>query len=512
MDRAGVSGAGGSCDILSREGQSPMAQAMSEARRRIGLLAVGIGLASLGALHPSLIRAADRPNVLFCIADDASSHFGAYGCEWTKTPNFDRVAREGLLFHNVYTPTAKCAPARAAILTGRNPWQLEEAANHQPHFPVKYVGFTEVLRAAGVHVGAQGKTWGPGSAKTAAGAARDFGLPKQPGGLRPGAALQKFLAAREPGQPFFYWFGSSNPHRAYKADAGVAAGKRPEQVDRVPEYWPDNDVVRRDMLDYAMEIEAYDREVGELLEALEEAGELDNTLVIVTSDHGMPFPRVKGHNYDLANRVPFACRWPAGIPRSGRSLDEFVSFIDFAPTILELLQVDGVAAGMAPLTGASLVDLLSGEPTREREFVILGRERNDAYARPGTEAGLGYPVRGIRHGNLLYLHNFQPDRWPCGDPDLGLKDTDDSPTKRLVIGLGEQHPLWQLCFGRRPEEELFDVVADPDCVKNLAEQPAQAAAKRALKERLFTELRRQQDPRVLGEGALFDNYPTARRR
>ena len=103
-------------------------------------------------------RAADataaRPNVLFIIADDASRHFGeAYGCQWVKTPNIDRLAKQGLVFDNAYTPTSKCAPSRAAILTGRNPWQLEDAANHQPYFPAKFMAFSEALAKAGIQTG-----------------------------------------------------------------------------------------------------------------------------------------------------------------------------------------------------------------------------------------------------------------------------------------------------------------------------------------------------------------------
>jgi hypothetical protein len=177
---------------------------------------------------------------------------------------------------------------------------------------------------------------------------------------------------------------------------------------------------------------------------------------------------------------------------------------------LGLFGVDGEASGMAPITGAGFSDLLRGPPERERRHVILGRERNDVLARPGTAAGLGYPVRGIREGSLLYLHNFAPDRWPCGNPDLGLKDTDPSPTKALIEKSGPSDHYWELCFGKRPAEELFDLSTDPDCVTNLAADPALEARKTALRDRLFAELKRQNDPRILGQGDVFDNYPTAK--
>lgn len=470
-----------------------------------------VSLCALCAQSRAADTAAKKPNVLFCIADDASPHFGAYGYDWVKTPNIDRVAKAGIVFENAYTPTAKCAPSRAAILTGRNPWQLEAAANHQSFFPAKFKSFTESLVEGGVSVGAQGKTWGPGVATMADGQPRSFGMTKVGGNAaNPGAGFRDFLDKREKGQPFFYWFGSGNPHRAYKLDSGVAAGKKPSDIDHVPAFWPDNDVVRRDMLDYAIEVEAYDAQVGSLLKVLEESGEVENTLVIVTSDHGMPFPRVKGHNYDMANRVPLVARWPQGIANPGRRVAELLSLVDLAPTLLELFGVDGIKSGMSPITGTSFIDLLRDKPAHTRDFVILGRERNDVQARPGTPHGLGYPVRGIREGSLLYLHNFAPDRWPCGDPNLGLKDTDASPTKKLVEDLGEENRFWQFSYGKRPAEELFDLATDPDCVKNLADVAAHQARKTALREKLFAELKRQHDPRVLGQGDAFDNYPSVK--
>jgi N-sulfoglucosamine sulfohydrolase len=439
-----------------------------------------------------------QPNVLFIIADDASSHFGTYGCTWAKTPNIDALAADGIVFDNAYVPTSKCSPCRAGLLTGRNPWQLEEAANHWPTFPPKYTAFTELLAATGINCGAKGKVWGPGVAKTPDGAPRTWGLRN--------SDFRKFLESAPADRPFFYWFGSANPHRKYEPDAGMSAGKKPADIDRVPAYWPDNDIVRRDMLDYATEIEAYDREVGELIAALRESGRAENTLVIVTSDHGMPFPRVKGHTYDMAHRVPLVACWPAGIVHPGRRAEQFVSLIDLAPTFLELFGVDGVKAGMAPITGASIADLLRDSPQRERPFVIMGRERNDVRCRPGTESGLGYPARAIRRGSLFYVHNFAPDRWPCGNVELGLLDTDDSPTKSLIEAAGPDDRHWQLCFGKRSADELYDLATDPDCVQNLAtEQPEKTAA---LRDELFAELRRQADPQILGQGDVFDAYPS----
>ena len=165
---------------------------------------------------------------------------------------------------------------------------------------------------------------------------------------------------------------------------------------------------------------------------------------------------------------------------------------------------------MAAITGRSFANLLRGESDPSRRFVILGRERNDVQARPGTPSGLGYPVRAIREGDLFYIHNFAPERWPCGDPKLGLKDTDGSPTKSLINELGEGDRFWRMSFGKRPQVELFDLAKDPDCIHNLANDEAYQTKATALRGKLFDELKKQGDPRVLGNGDVFDNYNSPR--
>ncbi len=451
-----------------------------------------------------LAAAPTQPNILFIIADDASCHFGCYGCRWATTPAVDALAARGIVFDAAYVPTSKCAPCRAGLLTGRYPWQLEEAANHQATFPPKFTAFTEALAGRGVACGEKGKVWGPGVALTADGKPRSWGLTQKP--------FREFLADVPADKPFFYWYGSVNPHRAYTPDAGLKAGKKTTDIDHVPAFWPDTDVVRRDMLDYATEIEAFDREVGELVATLKESGRLENTLIVVTSDHGMPFPRVKGHTFELAHRVPLVVSWPAGIATPGRRCERLVSLVDLAPTFLELSGIDQASSGMAAITGTSLVDVLHDKPVHDRPFVLVGRERNDIECRPGTESGLGYPARGIRQGRWLYVHNFAPDRWPCGDPDVALADTDDGPTKQLIEQAGQADRFWQLCFGKRPADELYDIETDPDCVRNLAADAGHAADLERLRGMLMAELRRQGDPRVVGDGGIFDRYVSPAKR
>ncbi|MGI9176074.1 MAG: sulfatase-like hydrolase/transferase, partial [Rhodothermales bacterium] len=287
------------------------------------ILAMWIALSPAWAQQPdSAATAPERPNILFAIADDASfPHFGAYGATWVRTPAFDRVAAEGLLFARAYTPNAKCAPSRSAILTGRNSWQLEEAANHVPFFPEKFTVYTEALAAHDYFTGYTGKGWAPGVAEKDGRPRRLTGQPFSEHKADPpaeyisdndyAANFEAFLDAVPEEAPFVFWYGGIEPHRRYEYGAGLRqGGKKLSDVEAVYPFWPDTDTVRTDLLDYAFEIEYFDRHLGRMLDLLEARGELENTLVVVTSDNGMPFPRIKGQEYELSNHMPLAMRWP----------------------------------------------------------------------------------------------------------------------------------------------------------------------------------------------------------
>ncbi len=465
------------------------------------------------------------PNILFAIADDWGLHAGAYGTRWVTTPAFDRVAREGLLFKNAYTPMAKCAPSRAIILTGRHLWQNEEAGNHLAYFPARLKTWPEVLMEHGWHVGVTGKGWGPGVANDAAGKPRRMtGRPFNKHKASPptkamsnndyAANFADFLAAAPKDAPWCFWYGATEPHRGYEFRSGVnRGGKRLADVDRVPAYWPDHETVRHDMLDYAFEIEHVDRHLGRMLAELEQHGLLDNTLVIVTSDHGMPFPRVKGYAYHDSNHIPLAIRWPRGVSTPGRAIEDFVDFTDIAPTILDVAGISQKVSGMPPITGKSWRPIFqsdkAGQVLPERDHVLVGKERTDV----GRPHDWGYPIRGIVTREFLYLKNYEPARWPAGNPETGYLDTDGSPTKSLILELGRQNRadrFWQLNFGMRPAEELYDLTSSTDCVQNVAGDPSQVERIKELRKRMETELKAQHDPRMVGQGHVFDEYkPTA---
>jgi len=462
------------------------------------------------------------PNILFAIADDVSfPHMGAYGCDWVQTPAFDRVAREGILFTRAYTPNAKCAPSRSCILTGRNSWQLEEAANHWPFFPDKFKTFVEVLGHHGYATGFTGKGWAPGKVGESDGRPRQLTGPRfQEHLLEPparhisnndyAANFAAFLDAVPEDQPFCFWYGALEPHRTYEYGASVRlTGKDPADIDLVPPFWPDNDTVRTDLLDYAFEIEHFDRHLLRMMELLEERGELDNTLIVVTADNGMPFPRVKGQAYEQSNHLPLAVMWPAGNKKAGRIVDDYVSFIDLAPTFLEVAGIPAADSGMQPIAGSSLTDILYSEKegvvNPVRDHVLVGKERHDV-GRPGD---VGYPIRGIFKDNMLYLVNFKPDRWPAGNPETGYLNVDGSPTKTQVLQSRrdpDTRQFWDWSMGRRPDTEFYRLDLDPYCLDNLAGNPEYRNAQAALVEQLMEELRDQGDPRLFGQGDLFDQY------
>ena len=137
----------------------------------------------------------------------------------------------------------------------------------------------------------------------------------------------------KPGQPFCFWLGTHEPHRAFEPGVGKSSGKDPAKV-VVPPIFPDNDIVRSDILDYLVEVEHFDKMVERAMASLEKIGQLDNTIIVVTSDHGMPFPRAKASLYDDGSRVPLAIRWPRGILNPGRTVEAFVNLSDLAPTFL----------------------------------------------------------------------------------------------------------------------------------------------------------------------------------
>ncbi len=502
---------------------------------RLRVLLVATGLCILvGNLAPgagtdtsddTTTGAARRPNILFCLADDWMwPHASVAGDTVVKTPTFDRVAREGVLFTNAFVAAPSCSASRAAILTGQWHWRLEQGVNLYGTLPAKFDVYPDLLEAAGYHVGFTRKGWGPGD--VAAG-----GRKRNPAGPR-FKDFASFLASRPKGRPFCFWFGSFDPHRPYQWGSGVESGMKLADV-TVPPYLPDCETVRKDICDYYFEVQRFDREVGQLLAMLERSGELDNTLVVISGDNGWPFPRSKATVYDTGMHVPLAICWPARV-KPGRVVNDFVSLADLAPTFLE-------AAGLKPpaaMTARSLMPVLcsdkSGRVDPARDHVLTGMERH-AWGRPRDDGGFnGYPMRALRTDRFHYIRNFAPDRWPAGDPNklaapdmepLGYEmlvhdtfaafaDVDSSPTKAWMILHRHEpavRPLFELAFGKRPPRELYDLEKDPFQMHNVAADPAYAEVLKRLDARLMAELKASGDLRAEGRGEVYDNYPLLNR-
>ena len=437
----------------------------------------------------------ERPNIILFIADDWSfPHAGVYGDPVVQTPNFDRLAAGGMLFTNAYCASPSCSPSRASILTGRYPHQNGAMGNLWSEFAADATVYPVLLEEAGYRVGHDQKGWGPGDWQTT-------GWPHNPAGKNYGD-ITALLAEREPGQPFCYWFGSQDPHREYQTNLGAWTGMEADSV-LVPPFFPDLPCVRNDMLDYYAEVERFDRHVGEVIDLLEAAGELENTLVIVTSDNGMPFPRAKANLYDAGTRMPFVAHWPARIP-AGTVRHSFVNLASLAATFLQ-------AAGLevpATMTLPGLLDQLTDPASPGADRVFLERER---HAQVRADSG-SYAVRGIRTDSFLYLRNFFPDRWPGGDPEAVLSvgaygDTDNSITKMLILDR-QQPPTdttdhFRLAFAKRPAVELYDLKIDPHQIRNLAGQAAYASVEDRLAGRLSRFMEESNDPRASNPQSRF---------
>ncbi len=531
------------------------------------LQVVGAAVAIAADEQAAAEPAAARPNILFAFADDWGRYASAYADvdgrgtdgrgsvnDAIATPAFDRVAREGVLFRNAFVTAPSCTPCRSSLLSGQYFFRTGRGAILQgavwndeiPTYPLQ-------LREAGYHIGYTYKVWTPGTPPHAPYGARRYAYngrgaqfnrfsQRATESINDGATIREakerlieetvsnfndFLASRPNGAPFCYWFGPTNAHRKWVKGSGKTLwGIDPDQLKgKLPKFLPDVAVVREDFSDYLGEVMAFDAALERLLQRLHETGELDNTLVVVSGDHGAPgFPRGKCNLYDFGTAVPLAVRFPKSVP-AGRVLDDFVNLMDLAPTFLEACGVDRPSV----MTGKSLMPILSstdaGQVDPARDFVITGRERHVAAARAGQ---LPYPQRALRTKDYLYIVNFEPSRFPMGDPMavtaasipsaaelandtfVAFPDMDASPTKAwLVEHRKTERTFYEFAFGKRPRHELYSVSDDPDQLRNLADDPAFGRIRKSMHDRLLSELERLGDPRVTGDGKTYERPPFA---
>ncbi|MBE0535979.1 MAG: sulfatase [Phycisphaerae bacterium] len=528
--------------------------------RRVFLKAAGVCLGGLAVSAPAAERVGGkRPNIFFFFADDWGRYASVYDFfkpnAAFRTPVLDRFAREGVRFNNAHVTSPSCTPCRSSLLSGQYFYRTGRGAFLQgAEWDLSIPSYPLLLEQAGYHIGFTYKVWSPGTPADAPyGAARcrynragsRFNTFSQnatklvAAGKTPEQAkteicdeglknFEAFLADRKPDQPFCYWFGPTNTHRTWTKGSGKDLwGLDPDDLKgRMPAFLPDVHEIRQDMCDYLGEVLALDRMLGLFLEKLDAIGERDNTLVVVSGDHGIPgFPRGKCNLYGFGTEVALFAQWPGRV-RPGRVVDDFVNLMDLAPSFLE------AAGELVPgcMTGRSIVPLLvsdkSGQIDPGRDHVITGRERHVAKAREGD---LPYPQRSIRTRDFLYIRNFAPDRWPMGTPTdmddparepafevlekntfAAFGDLDASPTKAWMV-TNRKDPQWQmhwrLGFEKRPMEELYDLRKDPDYLRNVAEDPDYARIRQDLAKRLMDTLEATGDPRVQGDGLTFERPP-----
>ena len=466
----------------------------------------------------------DRPNILFCISDDQSwMHTSYAGEKAISTTGFDRLAKEGIYFSNAFCASPSCSPSRGAIITGQEMWRLGEAAQLFSAVPLEMeaLSFPLLLEKAGYFIGYTQKGWSPNDFKVHGWNRNPLGKAFNKKMIEPPANkivsndyagnFKLFLDDCPEGKPFFFWFGSSEPHRAFELNSGINNGIDPYKID-VPGFLPDVPVVRKDIADYLFEIQWIDRNLQEMINTLEEKNLLENTIIIFTSDNGMAFPAAKNNLYEYGIHMPLAIRWPKGIDASGRTVEDLVSLTDLAPTLLEI-------AGITPpqeMTGQSLLKIFnsfsSGRIEQERNYVFSGKERH-TICRDGD---LPYPQRSVRDYRYLYIRNLEPDRWPAGSPyeksghGWVFGDIDQSPSMDYLLDHKDEksvYTLFRLATAKKPYEELFDIVNDPYCLNNLANQDSFIEDKNRLSKVLDDYLLKTEDPRAVLGHSIWDNFP-----
>ncbi len=426
-----------------------------------------------------------KPNILFFITDDESwIERSAYGWSNLPTPHFDRIAEQGILFTNAYTSAPSCAPSRASILTGRNFWELEQGAFIQAFLPKKFPLFTHILSENGYYVGNTQKTWGPGiypeeGHSEICGISFDDKKVEHPvDGISDNdyaANFEKFLQENEADKPFFFWAGVVEPHEPQGAENYKRLEKEYgiglDQIKLFP-WIKDTPENRQSRANYLYEICYADQHLGRMLDALEKANALENTLIVVTSDNGTQMKDLgKASPYDLGVHIPLAMMWPAKI-KPGRNVTDFVKFNDFAPTFLE-------AAGIKipeSMSGKSIMPQLlsetSGRIDTDRNFVVTGLEWH------GEFDPVSRSFRTIRDDNYAYIVRYN--------------------------NVDKNGELLSIDEATRPAKiEFYDLINDPWQLKDLADDPKYTQERSRLARKLHGYGMQTQDPRVTNHMEIF---------
>lgn len=451
-----------------------------------------------------------RPNFLFIISDDQSwEHTSFAGYPYVDTPNFDKIARQGMYFENAYATAPSCTASRSSVLTGQYPWRLKSAAVIGGEWPSDIQTYPQILEKNGYHVGYTGKGWGPGRIsnpdKAPDGKSYFFEAQKkyfwQANPPHPQAtSLALFLHQKPKDQPFAFWIGIREPHRPF-GTGDVSRFKDAKNRGFIPAILPDTPRVREELAAYLEQIEQYDRILGQIMDQLEDYDADKNTIIVVTSDNGMSFGRAKTQNYQYGVRVPMAAYWQ-GINSGDLRVEDMISLNDIAPTFLEAAEVPIPEQ----MDGKSLLNIFyskrNGQIEAERTSVLTMTERHSIDARPEA---LGYPTRALYTKEYSLIKNYFPDRWPSGDTYTEAESylLMDSSTWQPL------EPFFSYATAKRPAIELYSLVDDPYQLHNLANDEQQSELLKSMKTQLEKSLIETGDPLQTTGKDIFSTYPWA---
>ncbi len=407
----------------------------------------------------ALDASAQATNILIFIADDqGEGDLSAYGHPVLRTPNVDRLAREGMRFDNAFLTISSCSPSRSSILTGRYPHSTGAEDLHMP-LPSDQRTIARRLRDEGYYNLSVGK-WHLGEEEQ-----RHWDVVVDCPGRETAQQAVQALAERPKDRPFFFWVASKDPHRPFDEGA-IATPHDPAQV-VVPPYLPDHPLIRRDLALYYDEVTRFDAHVGEVLKELEHQGVLDQTLIVYVSDNGMPFPRAKTTLYDSGIRTPLIVRLPGDVP-AGAVQKGLFSMVDLAPTLLDMAGFDLESA-----QGRSQAAMFRDTEVQGREAIYAEANWHD----------FEQFTRAVRTERFLLVRNYYWQRplWNSVDSINSITWAGYLAEQRAGRLTAAQESLFR---EPRPYEELYDLQVDPMSLRSVAENPRYSSALNRLRSML----------------------------
>lgn len=415
---------------------------------------------------------AQKPNIVLFLVDDLSRNdLGCYGNKQVRTPNVDALANGGIKFTNAFSAISSCSPSRSSLITGRYPHNTGAAELHSP-LGEEQVFFPKLLKDAGYYTAQAGKWHIGGDSTEPNGPAliafdRSGGSKKDGGGASGALKWIPYLQERPKDKPFFMWFAPHDAHRDFW-DEELTDTYDPAEI-KVSKFYRNNETTRKDVAGYYNEITRFDHYVGEVVKELKRQNVYENTIIIIMSDNGRPFPRAKTLLYEDGIMTPLIVHFPSKIKKTGQESNSLISSIDVAPTLIELAGVKSSPT----FQGRSFTKLLTNpnQPFRNYVFAEHNWHANEAYERM------------VATSDYLLIENKRPN--------LPVRSHSDTPTGKALLAAHKNNnltPEQQTMFVTpKPELMLFDRRKDPDQLNNLANK------EKVIAKKLLDVLRQWQD-------------------